>query len=270
MNIVHIASTGNSKENLTCGIKNSVWGNKKNLFKNFGRDDYLLILFDGKFAALGKILNSPYESHITVWGDDIYPHRVKVDFIYYYDEKDCIEYLNDSIIRDVFMREFAKSDRKTDARKIGFAIKNCKSLSEYHSKVILTAIHKKKNNIEMIKSLFNNKPSGFEETFNSHESIQTDQILSDEKGKNVMTDTETNQAITTENCDKIVSDDEIKFDNNEEDFEPDNYIESNLQVHTEQKDFTVLVLYQKYKEGKLILQPDFQRHFVWDRKKQVV
>lgn len=38
-------------------------------------------------------------------------------------------------------------------------------------------------------------------------------------------------------------------------------------VYTEQGDPEIESLYGKYKRGKLVIQPDFQRHFVWDAKK---
>jgi len=38
-------------------------------------------------------------------------------------------------------------------------------------------------------------------------------------------------------------------------------------IYTDQGDPEIESLYGKYKRGKLILQPDFQRHFVWDQKK---
>jgi hypothetical protein len=41
----------------------------------------------------------------------------------------------------------------------------------------------------------------------------------------------------------------------------------NNEVHTEKKDWGVSRLYELYKRGKLILQPTFQRKFVWDNKK---
>lgn len=38
-------------------------------------------------------------------------------------------------------------------------------------------------------------------------------------------------------------------------------------VYTDQGDPEIESLYGKYKRGKLVIQPDFQRHFVWDAKK---
>src|SRR6266576_4912776 len=39
------------------------------------------------------------------------------------------------------------------------------------------------------------------------------------------------------------------------------------EILTKAGDPEVRALHDKHKKGKLILQPDFQRHFVWDRKK---
>lgn len=42
---------------------------------------------------------------------------------------------------------------------------------------------------------------------------------------------------------------------------------TNRKVYTDQGDPEIESLYGKYKRGKLDIQPDFQRHFVWDAKK---
>ncbi len=38
-------------------------------------------------------------------------------------------------------------------------------------------------------------------------------------------------------------------------------------VYTDSADPEIDSLYQKYKRGKLVVQPDFQRQFVWDSKR---
>ena len=42
---------------------------------------------------------------------------------------------------------------------------------------------------------------------------------------------------------------------------------SNQAIYTSPKDWTVSSLWEKYKKGNIVLQPDFQRKFVWDKKK---
>ena len=42
---------------------------------------------------------------------------------------------------------------------------------------------------------------------------------------------------------------------------------SNQKIYTEPKQWTISVLFDKFKKGNINLQPDFQRHFVWDKKK---
>ena len=47
-------------------------------------------------------------------------------------------------------------------------------------------------------------------------------------------------------------------------------VELNLQkrnVHSDSSDLEIFSLYNKYRKGKLVIQPDFQRQFVWDDKK---
>src|SRR6266576_2016870 len=39
------------------------------------------------------------------------------------------------------------------------------------------------------------------------------------------------------------------------------------QIYTDQGDPEIESLYGKYKRGRLVIQPDFQRQFVWDEKK---
>lgn len=58
----------------------------------------------------------------------------------------------------------------------------------------------------------------------------------------------------------------IQFEDKDE--EPELNIDPlKRQIFTKASDPEIISLYQKWKKGKLILQPDFQRHFVWDKKK---
>lgn len=62
--------------------------------------------------------------------------------------------------------------------------------------------------------------------------------------------------------------DELEFDQPLE--EEVNHVElpsSERRIYTDQGDPEIESLYGKYKRGKLIVQPDFQRYFVWDTKK---
>lgn len=61
---------------------------------------------------------------------------------------------------------------------------------------------------------------------------------------------------------------EIEFEQPlEEEIESIEVPSSKRKVYTDQGDPEVESLHGKYKRGKLIIQPDFQRHFVWDAKK---
>lgn len=53
----------------------------------------------------------------------------------------------------------------------------------------------------------------------------------------------------------------------EEEIEHIDISTTNRKVYTDQGDPEIESLYGKYKRGKLDIQPDFQRHFVWDAKK---
>jgi len=53
----------------------------------------------------------------------------------------------------------------------------------------------------------------------------------------------------------------------EEEIESIEISSTKRRVYTEQGDPEIESLYGKYKRGKLVIQPDFQRHFVWDAKK---
>jgi hypothetical protein len=53
----------------------------------------------------------------------------------------------------------------------------------------------------------------------------------------------------------------------EEDTELEEIPSTTRRVYTDQGDPEIESLYGKYKRGKLVIQPDFQRHFVWDTKK---
>lgn len=63
-------------------------------------------------------------------------------------------------------------------------------------------------------------------------------------------------------------DDELIFDSPlEEDIEDLEIAENKRQIFTDQGDPEIESLYGKYKRGKLVIQPDFQRQFVWDKTK---
>ena len=53
----------------------------------------------------------------------------------------------------------------------------------------------------------------------------------------------------------------------EEDTELEEVPSTTRRVYTDQGDPEIESLYGKYKRGKLVIQPDFQRQFVWDTKK---
>ena len=59
--------------------------------------------------------------------------------------------------------------------------------------------------------------------------------------------------------------DELEFDQPIEDEILDVEIPpAKRRIYTDQGDLEIESLYGKYKRGKLVIQPDFQRHFVWD------
>lgn len=65
--------------------------------------------------------------------------------------------------------------------------------------------------------------------------------------------------------DELENLDEIEFEitddeNIEDDIEP-----LRRKIYTKEKDPEIDSLYNRYKKGKLILQPDFQRHFIWNK-----
>lgn len=67
---------------------------------------------------------------------------------------------------------------------------------------------------------------------------------------------------------KIEAVDEIEFEFPlEEEIEEVALEPDKRRIYTDKGDPEIDSLYKRYKKGKLVLQPDFQRHFVWDNKK---
>lgn len=60
---------------------------------------------------------------------------------------------------------------------------------------------------------------------------------------------------------------ELEFEQPLEEEEESVEVPSRQKIYTDKGDPEIESLYGKYQRGKLILQPDFQRHFVWDKKK---
>jgi uncharacterized protein with ParB-like and HNH nuclease domain len=69
------------------------------------------------------------------------------------------------------------------------------------------------------------------------------------------------------NEENIATDAELVFDVETENGDELNLPVNQREVLTRAGDPQVRALHDKKKRGKLILQPDFQRQFVWDRKK---
>lgn len=65
----------------------------------------------------------------------------------------------------------------------------------------------------------------------------------------------------------VSSDNEIVFDNETENGDELNLTSDQREVLTRAGDPQITALHSKSKRGKLILQPEFQRQYVWDRKK---
>lgn len=60
---------------------------------------------------------------------------------------------------------------------------------------------------------------------------------------------------------------QLEFEDDDESQESLSIEKSSQQIRTKSADPEIESLYGKYKRGKLVLQPDFQRDFVWDRSK---
>ncbi len=59
---------------------------------------------------------------------------------------------------------------------------------------------------------------------------------------------------------------EFEFGNDEENQADNEFVDlSDQTINTAQKQWTISVLWDKYKKGNIVLQPDFQRHFVWKK-----
>lgn len=64
----------------------------------------------------------------------------------------------------------------------------------------------------------------------------------------------------------LCTEDTIEFEDKEEDVVL-NITPAKRKIFTKASDPEIISLYQKWKKGRLILQPEFQRYFVWDKKK---
>lgn len=62
---------------------------------------------------------------------------------------------------------------------------------------------------------------------------------------------------------KMIENDELQFDSPLEDEEGD-FIDSNSQIFTDKSDPEIDSLIKRIKTGKIVLQPEFQRYYVWD------
>jgi uncharacterized protein with ParB-like and HNH nuclease domain len=65
---------------------------------------------------------------------------------------------------------------------------------------------------------------------------------------------------------KDIVDEEIKLDNDKDQEEQDD-LSGERKIYTEQGDPEVESLYKRFLKGRLNIQPNFQRQFVWDKVK---
>ena len=63
------------------------------------------------------------------------------------------------------------------------------------------------------------------------------------------------------------SNDELQFDTDQENSEELTLPVNQREVLTRPGEPEIRSLFEKQKRGRLVLQPDFQRQYVWDRKK---
>jgi hypothetical protein len=60
---------------------------------------------------------------------------------------------------------------------------------------------------------------------------------------------------------------ELSFDDQDTDDDIDDISSQERQIFSDKSDPSILDLYGRFKDGELVLQPDFQRQFIWDYKK---
>ncbi|MCZ3366541.1 MULTISPECIES: DUF262 domain-containing protein [Methanobacterium] len=65
--------------------------------------------------------------------------------------------------------------------------------------------------------------------------------------------------------DELENLDEIEFEKTDDENIEDDIEPLRRKIYTKEKDPEIDSLYKRYKKGKLILQPDFQRHFIWNK-----
>jgi|GEM_PF-375882 len=243
MAFLHISKIISPEDNLIIGIKNSVWGNKQNKFGKFKPNDYLLVRVDDDIVALGKIIGKPYTDSTNIWPDHVYPYKVKVDFFYYLSQTDRVNYKENPEISSIIEKELPKY----------FAFLNCKHFSEESSKRIIDIIMSKPNSINMIKdnSLKANMDTRIENDYWQNSNSITPRGITN-MHKNIDDDLK----------DELITDEPL-----DEETIPIDINKTKPHIHTEKHDTSVSELYNKWKEGRLILQPNFQRQFVWDKKK---
>ncbi len=64
---------------LTC-LEHGLWGSNRLRLTSWKQGDYLAISVDKKFAALARVISSPFESDLMFWDNDLFPHRISISF----------------------------------------------------------------------------------------------------------------------------------------------------------------------------------------------
>lgn len=134
--------TSISEYQLLVCLKNSLWGSKSSRFDNWLIGDILVMFVNKQVAAIVKISDKPFRSEEIVWDNGLYPYRIRIELISFFN-KESREEMSKSIIEIV---------RKEWGKMYGWAILNQQVMETANADSIYREIIKRTNHNYLIKN----------------------------------------------------------------------------------------------------------------------
>lgn len=178
---------------LTC-VQHGLWGSKSARFKKWNEGDYLAIIVDKEIAGLALVKGGPFQSQTEVWDNGLYPHRIRLDFKYLFENNNRPQILGP--IRDTLVEAWTT--------KYGWGILNQEVLENSPAEKIMQEIKSRPNNHATIlenldtllfdakqkRELQNQESEKKRESKSKHQSDSQLVIISDVKDTEELTDRE--------------------------------------------------------------------------------
>lgn len=125
---------------LTC-FKYSLWGSRRDRFRDWRKSDYLIFLVDKAFSGIAVIAGEPFFSKEKVWDNDTFPYRIPIEFNHIIEKDKRPRILGP--VRETIIKAWGP--------KFGLGILNQRVLEDILAEPVLDTISSTSNSINFYK-----------------------------------------------------------------------------------------------------------------------